>query len=197
MAPGRAALVMGRAPHAGCDLVAAACGARTARMPPCGLMGAAGLRAFRRRTGQQQPHDASPLSASPADAAPGAPASHLCAPSPLVPVPRPRRMEGLALGCQLDILLVYEVVLDDVMEVMFPVNALRNLALLQVRGVWCAAVRAAAAAAAARLAGSGAACGPACSGVAGAAGQRRQGAARSLPARPASGSTAAVHRHAA
>ena len=42
------------------------------------------------------------------------------------------RMEALEKGCQLDVLLLYEVVLDDVMEVMFPVNTLRNLALLQV-----------------------------------------------------------------
>ncbi|KAI8471024.1 MAG: glycosyl-transferase for dystroglycan-domain-containing protein [Monoraphidium minutum] len=43
------------------------------------------------------------------------------------------KMDALEAGCQLDVLLLYEVVLDDVMEVMFPVNALRNFALLQAR----------------------------------------------------------------
>jgi hypothetical protein len=41
-------------------------------------------------------------------------------------------MEALPDACQLDVLLVYEVVLDPVMEVMFPVNTIRNMALLQV-----------------------------------------------------------------
>lgn len=44
------------------------------------------------------------------------------------------RMEELPDGCQLDVLLLYEVVLDEVMEVMLPINTLRNLALLQVGG---------------------------------------------------------------
>jgi len=42
-------------------------------------------------------------------------------------------MEELDDVCQLDILLLYEVVLDPVMEVMFPINSIRNMALVQVR----------------------------------------------------------------
>jgi hypothetical protein len=42
------------------------------------------------------------------------------------------RMEALD-NCQLDIMLLYEVVLDDVMKVMFPINSMRNYALLQAR----------------------------------------------------------------
>lgn len=42
------------------------------------------------------------------------------------------RMEE-ADNCQLDIMLLYETVLDDVMTVMFPINTLRNYALLQAR----------------------------------------------------------------
>lgn len=42
------------------------------------------------------------------------------------------RMESLD-NCQLDILLLYEVVLDEVMKVMFPINSMRNYALLQAR----------------------------------------------------------------
>lgn len=36
-------------------------------------------------------------------------------------------------NCQLDILLLYETVVDEVMKVMFPVNTMRNYALLQAR----------------------------------------------------------------
>lgn len=36
-------------------------------------------------------------------------------------------------NCQLDIMLLYETVLDDVMKVMFPINTLRNYALLQAK----------------------------------------------------------------
>eukprot|EP00878_Enallax_costatus_P034166 GHUV01037827.1.p1 GENE.GHUV01037827.1~~GHUV01037827.1.p1 ORF type:complete len:113 (-),score=29.95 GHUV01037827.1:339-677(-) len=43
-----------------------------------------------------------------------------------------RRMEA-ANNCQIDILLLYETVLDDVMKVMFPINTLRNYALLQAK----------------------------------------------------------------
>eukprot|EP00878_Enallax_costatus_P001272 GHUV01001416.1.p1 GENE.GHUV01001416.1~~GHUV01001416.1.p1 ORF type:complete len:485 (+),score=84.31 GHUV01001416.1:159-1613(+) len=42
------------------------------------------------------------------------------------------RMEA-ANNCQIDILLLYETVLDDVMKVMFPINTLRNYALLQAK----------------------------------------------------------------
>jgi len=42
------------------------------------------------------------------------------------------RMEAMD-NCQLDILLLYEVVADDVMTVMFPINSMRNYALLQAR----------------------------------------------------------------
>jgi hypothetical protein len=48
--------------------------------------------------------------------------------------PGAARMEALPTGCQLDLLLLYEVVQDDVMSMMFPVNSLRNMALLQARG---------------------------------------------------------------
>lgn len=41
-------------------------------------------------------------------------------------------MEALPAGCQLDVMLLFEVVADPVMEVMFPVNTIRNMALLQV-----------------------------------------------------------------
>jgi hypothetical protein len=40
------------------------------------------------------------------------------------------RMEALD-NCQLDIMLLYEVVYDEVMKVMFPINSMRNYALLQ------------------------------------------------------------------
>lgn len=43
-----------------------------------------------------------------------------------------KRMEAMD-NCQLDILLLYEVVADDVMTVMFPINSMRNYALLQAR----------------------------------------------------------------
>jgi hypothetical protein len=42
------------------------------------------------------------------------------------------RMEALD-NCQLDIMLLYEVVYDEVMKVMFPINSMRNYALLQAR----------------------------------------------------------------
>eukprot|EP00879_Flechtneria_rotunda_P010851 GHRR01011340.1.p1 GENE.GHRR01011340.1~~GHRR01011340.1.p1 ORF type:complete len:323 (+),score=75.49 GHRR01011340.1:846-1814(+) len=42
------------------------------------------------------------------------------------------RMEA-ADNCQLDILLLFETVADDVMKVMFPINTMRNYALLQAR----------------------------------------------------------------
>lgn len=57
-------------------------------------------------------------------------AAHLV-PPPL-PLLLPCRMEALD-NCQLDIMLLYEVVLDDVMKVMFPINSMRNYALLQAR----------------------------------------------------------------
>ena len=36
-------------------------------------------------------------------------------------------------GCQLDLVLVYEVVADDLMRELLPINTIRNFALLQVR----------------------------------------------------------------
>jgi hypothetical protein len=36
-------------------------------------------------------------------------------------------------NCQLDIMLLYETVVDDVMKVMFPINTMRNYGLLQAR----------------------------------------------------------------
>jgi hypothetical protein len=35
-------------------------------------------------------------------------------------------------GCQLDVSLLYEVVADDVMTMLLPINVMRNYALLQV-----------------------------------------------------------------
>jgi glycosyltransferase-like protein LARGE len=35
--------------------------------------------------------------------------------------------------CQLDIMLLYETVVDEVMKVMFPINTMRNYALLQAK----------------------------------------------------------------
>eukprot|EP00775_Hariotina_reticulata_P011145 gene11145-11298_t len=43
-----------------------------------------------------------------------------------------QRMEA-ADNCQLDILLLYETVVDEVMKVMFPINTMRNYGLLQAR----------------------------------------------------------------
>jgi hypothetical protein len=37
-------------------------------------------------------------------------------------------------GCQLDVSLLYEVVADDVMTLLLPINTMRNYALLQVGG---------------------------------------------------------------
>ena len=44
------------------------------------------------------------------------------------------RMEALpeGTGCQLDVMLLYETVIDDVMLVLLPINGMRNHALLQV-----------------------------------------------------------------
>ena len=36
-------------------------------------------------------------------------------------------------NCQLDIMVLYETVADEVMMVMFPINTMRNYALLQAR----------------------------------------------------------------
>jgi Glycosyl-transferase for dystroglycan len=36
-------------------------------------------------------------------------------------------------NCQLDIMLLYETVIDDVMMVLLPINTMRNYALLQAR----------------------------------------------------------------
>jgi len=56
--------------------------------------------------------------------------SHLTTPCP---PPRPHRRTESAEGCQLDIALLYEVVADDVMTLLLPINVMRNYALLQVR----------------------------------------------------------------
>jgi hypothetical protein len=37
-------------------------------------------------------------------------------------------------GCQLDLSLLYEVVADDVMAMLLPINVMRNYALVQVGG---------------------------------------------------------------
>jgi hypothetical protein len=36
-------------------------------------------------------------------------------------------------ACQLDVMVLYETVVDEVMQHMFPVNTLRNYALIQAR----------------------------------------------------------------
>ena len=51
---------------------------------------------------------------------------------------RARRMEALK-SCQLDMMLLYETVSENVMTVLLPINTMRNYALLQVRLVGCAA----------------------------------------------------------
>lgn len=43
----------------------------------------------------------------------------------------PHRVEALD-GCQLDVALLYEVVADDVMTLLLPINVMRNYALVQV-----------------------------------------------------------------
>ncbi len=45
----------------------------------------------------------------------------------------PPRTEAAG-GCQLDVSLVYEVVADDIMTLLLPINVMRNYALLQVGG---------------------------------------------------------------
>jgi hypothetical protein len=50
------------------------------------------------------------------------------------PNPKPNtRTEALEGGCQLDTALLYEVVADDVMTLLLPINVMRNYGLLQAR----------------------------------------------------------------